>query len=203
MLEFAPRNIRARAPGRALVPLPLPTRPRRYLHTRSVRFEAFQRDDGLWDLEAHLVDSKPIDTSLESGIRPAGEPIHLMALRLTVNASFDIVDAVAVIDRMPYMGFCDAITPEYRKLVGLNLLRGFRLRAMELFGRTQGCTHLTELLGHFPTAGVQSMFQKSRDDGVEPFQLDRCHALKTDGEAVRRYYPRWFRGDTNKTKERS
>jgi hypothetical protein len=26
-----------------------------------------------------------------------------------------------------------------------------------------------------------------------PFQIDRCHALRSDGEAVRMHYPRWYR----------
>ena len=197
MLEFAPRSTRCRAEILA-VPLPSPARPRRKLHTRSVRFEAYQRDDALWDLEAELVDIKPIDTPLESGVRPAGEPIHLMALRLTIDAEFNVLEAHAAFDRMPYMGFCDQITPEYGKLVGLNLLRGFRQRTAELFSRAQGCTHLTELLAHLPSAAVQSLFRKPLEDGTKPFQLDRCHALKTDGEAVRRYYPRWHRSADNK-----
>ena len=25
----------------------------------------------------------------------------------------------------------------------------------------------------------------------KPFQLDRCHALRSDGEAVAKFYPRW------------
>ena len=30
------------------------------------------------------------------------------------------------------------------------------------------------------------------DDSTHPpFQLDRCHALRRDGPAVARYYPRW------------
>jgi hypothetical protein len=31
-----------------------------------------------------------------------------------------------------------------------------------------------------------------------PFQLDRCHALETTSETVRRYYPRWYRGGAKK-----
>jgi ABC-type Fe3+/spermidine/putrescine transport system ATPase subunit len=31
------------------------------------------------------------------------------------------------------------------------------------------------------------------DGAAQPFQLDRCHALKRDGEAVRQFYPRWYR----------
>ena len=25
-----------------------------------------------------------------------------------------------------------------------------------------------------------------------PFQIDRCHALRSDGETVRTFYPRWY-----------
>jgi hypothetical protein len=34
----------------------------------------------------------------------------------------------------------------------------------------------------------------NEDDGAKPFQLDRCRALDTRGPAVKRYYPRWYRG---------
>jgi len=27
----------------------------------------------------------------------------------------------------------------------------------------------------------------------KPFQLDRCHALETTTDTVRRYYPKWYR----------
>jgi hypothetical protein len=52
------------------------------------------------------------------------------------------------------------------------------------------------MLGQFPTAAIQTMAGERRatDEARKPFQLDRCHALDTHGEAVRRYYPRWYRG---------
>ena len=62
----------------------------------------------------------------------------------------------------------------------------------------RGCTHITELLGYLPTAAVQTFagLRAREDQGPgKPFQLDRCHALETTGEAVRRYYPKWYRGD--------
>jgi hypothetical protein len=31
------------------------------------------------------------------------------------------------------------------------------------------------------------------DGSVQPFQIDRCHALRADGLAVKTYYPRWYR----------
>ncbi len=59
-----------------------------------------------------------------------------------------------------------------------------------------GCTHITELLSYLPTAAVQTFAGLTREDAGErkPFQLDRCHALETSSETVRRYYPKWYRG---------
>jgi hypothetical protein len=37
--------------------------------------------------------------------------------------------------------------------------------------------------------------RQREDEGAgKPFQLDRCHALETSTDTVRRYYPRWYRG---------
>src|SRR5262245_66432830 len=83
------------APRRRFSPMPLPTPTvsRTLMHTRRVRFEAYKRADGLWDLEARLTDVKPVDYRLSSGIRPAGTPVHDMWIRLTVDRALTIVDA--------------------------------------------------------------------------------------------------------------
>jgi chromosome condensin MukBEF MukE localization factor len=61
---------------------------------------------------------------------------------------------------------------------------------------------MTELTDVMPTAAIQALagevirnMESTDQDGrpVKPFQLDRCHALRTDGPAVARYYPRWTR----------
>ena len=51
---------------------------------------------------------------------------------------------------MPYPAACDRITPEYAKLVGANLLKGFRKTLYDAMGGVQGCSHVTELLAHLP-----------------------------------------------------
>ena len=82
-------------------------------------------------------------------------------------------------------------------LIGANLLTGFRKRLNDTVGHVRGCTHLTEMFSAPPTAAVQTFagLKVGEDEGVEkPFQLDRCHALETTSETVRRYYPRWYRG---------
>jgi len=183
------------------MPLPPPSVSRTLAHTRRLCFEAYKRADDMWDLEAHLTDIKPFDFRLSSGIRPAGQPVHDMWIRLTVDRRLAIVDALVLVEAMPYAGACNAIAPDYgRELVGLNLGRGFRRAVQGRFARIAGCTHLNEVLAQFPTAAIQALSGEkvdNEDDGSKPFQLDQCHALDTRGETVRRYYPRWYRNASN------
>ncbi len=49
---------------------------RSLIHTRSVRFESYQRQEGLSDTEGRLVDVKPISIQLPSRQVPAGEAVR-------------------------------------------------------------------------------------------------------------------------------
>ncbi len=166
------------------------------LHTRSIEVQVFERPDGLFDLDAVLNDVKPFDTPLDSGIRSAGLPIHAMRLRMTIDLSFEIREVVAISDAVPYEGYCDTIGPDYRKMVGANLLKGFRHALRDRMGETRGCTHLSELALVLPTAAVQALAARlhaqNERAGQRPFQIDRCHAMASGSEAVRRYYPQWY-----------
>lgn len=181
------------------MPLSPPISRRALRHTRTIQIEAFARDDGLWDIDAHITDIKTRDVKLASGTRSAGSPVHDLWLRLTIDREMNVVEAEAVSDAVPYPTYCDIIGPAYRKLVGLNLLKGFRHGVKERLSGIQGCTHLTELAQVLPTAAIQAFAGEVIDtrDGAaggqtqKPFQLDRCHALRTDGAAVAQYYPRW------------
>ncbi|HNA69253.1 MAG TPA: DUF2889 domain-containing protein [Zoogloea sp.] len=176
--------------------LPPSSAARRRVHARRIEIEGFLREDGLLDLDARLTDVKDQDYVIASGLRKAGEPIHDLFLRVTIDTQFNIVDACAVSARVPYPGGCETITPAYRQLVGLNLVKGFRKTVGEMFADVRGCSHLSELLLSLPTAAIQTLATFRRDtedtDG-KPFQLDRCHALETTTQTVLRYYPRWYR----------
>ncbi|GAB3625408.1 hypothetical protein PTE30175_01435 [Pandoraea terrae] len=181
--------------------------PRTLRHRRAIEVEAFVRDDGLWDIEARLTDHKTRDFALATGIRPLGEPIHELWLRVTIDDQFTVLDAEAASDWVPYPGICDAIGTAYRQLIGLNLRRGFRHAVRERLAGAAGCTHITELCSVLPTAAIQAFTGEvidTRDTAgagdnsdSPPFQLGHCHALRFDGEAVRRFYPRWFNGRAN------
>ncbi|MEP7327848.1 MAG: DUF2889 domain-containing protein [Betaproteobacteria bacterium] len=177
------------------MPLSTPIVPRERLHQRTVTFEGFLRDDGLFDIDAHIVDVKDHRYQLLTGFRDAGMPVHNMWVRVTVDKNFTIRAIEATTDDMPYPGVCDVIGPAYGKLVGANLVVGFRKHLHATMGGIHGCTHITEMLAYLPTAAIQTFAGLVReDDGDEkPFQLDHCHALATDTENVRRYYPKWYR----------
>lgn len=178
------------------MPLSTSNATRDRLHRRTVTFDGFRRADGLFDIDAHLTDVKDHDTPLLSGIRPAGEAIHDMWARVTIDQHFVIRAIEVVIDRMPYPGGCNRFVPDYGKLVGANLVDGYRKQLSRLFSGVQGCTHITEMLGQFPTAAFQTFASLVREDGGpgKPVQLDRCHALAETAETVRRYYPKWHKG---------
>ena len=180
------------------MPLPPPETAREPLHTRSIRVDSFAREDGQWDLEAELIDIKAYDFPKTGGVvQKAGDPVHQLHLRVTFNDKFAITDAVACYDAAPYGEQCSAIAPDYRDLIGMNLLQSFRQTVKERFGRVAGCTHMTELAYVLPTVAVQSLSGKRRKEqqassDKRPFQLAGCHALRLDGPVVKEFYPQWY-----------
>jgi len=179
------------------MPLPLPTVERTRMHVRSVELGGYKRVDGLWDIEARLIDRKDHNYPISSKTIARGEAVHDMSVRVTIDAKMNVLDALACTDAAPYDGMCGSIAPDYSKLVGLNLFNGFRKAVRDLFGATQGCSHISEQLMFLPTAALQTFASDVLDNAAsefKPFQLDRCHALDSKSEAVRRYYPRWYRG---------
>jgi len=179
--------------------LPSAATSRTLQHRRSIAIEVFARGDGLWEVDARLTDLRTREAKLPSGSRPAGQPIHDMLLRLVVDERFNIVEAGAETRDMPYPGMCNDYGDAYARLVGLNLMRRFRQGVKQRLGGVLGCTHITEMTQDLPTAVVQAFAgtvidtRGEADAAVQPFQIDRCHALRADGDAVRIHYPRWYR----------
>ena len=181
------------------MPLPAPEVERQPLHTRTVRVDAFSRADGLFDLEAELLDVKHYDFPLvnpRGGIKPAGEPVHHMRLRITIDGDYLITAAQAQFETVPYGENCAGINSAYGALVGMNLLKNFRDTVKRRFARTAGCTHMTELSYVLPTVAVQAMASRRRQQAVDenkrPFQIGGCFAQREDGPVVQEFYPKWY-----------
>lgn len=175
---------------------------RQHVHTRNIQCLGFHRDDGLWDIEARLTDTKTYSFgNHDRGGINAGEAIHDMLIRITLDGDFVIQNAEAVTVSGPF-SICPAVNSAFHQLVGLQIARGWRKSVLQRFGGVKGCTHLTELmLGPIATTAFQTI-RGSREGAEGPDKettasriVDTCHALASDGVVVRREWPDLYTGD--------
>lgn len=195
-----------------------PPQPREAIHTRAIEINGYRRADGLYDIEAHLTDTKTFgQTNYDRGYIPAGEPIHDMWLRLTIDDTMHVVDVDAVSDKTPYV-MCPAAAPNFSRLIGLRIKAGFLRDATHLVGGSLGCTHLRELLQQMATTAFQTINpakvrQEMRAEGADeapgsdkvdlritdkmggpPKILNTCLAYADTGPLVRRRWPALYKG---------
>lgn len=174
------------------------------IHNRSLEFRCFHRDDGLWDIEAALLDTKPYVIGKHRRYE-AGEPIHRMKVRLTIDDDMIVRDLAAVMENRPYEECVSAIEP-MRAVVGLKMGAGWRREVDRVIGGIVGCTHMRELLYNAATAAFQSLpahrahLAKASEHtyGVSdspPLHLDKCKSWAIDGPVVKREMPRFYQPD--------
>ncbi len=173
---------------------------REAIHNRHVHCAGFRRDDGLWDIEGHIRDTKTYAfENRYRGTVEAGTPIHDMWMRLTIDDELVIQAVEAHTDHSPYT-ICPDIVPNFQRLLGLRIGPGFRREVSQRLGGVHGCTHLVELLGPMATTVFQTMAGQRRDgqttnsDELPPRFLDTCYAHASDGEVVKDIYPKHYTG---------
>lgn len=173
-----------------------PPAPRKPVHLRRISCEGFLRDDGLIDLEGLLIDNKPVPLPLVTRTVAAGDPIHQMRVRLTIDRELNIIDAQVFSEHTPYPD-CTEVEASYRQLVGMRIGPGFTKDAKRLFRGTQGCSHMTELLAPLASTAFQVIWSNNDFHSVDAqgstqrtSPLGGCHALRLDGHIVRTYFPR-------------
>ena len=181
-----------------------PPAPRRHRHTRTIRFEGHERDDGLWDIEVRMTDTKTYAvTEPYRGDRPTGAPVHDMELRLTLDREMVVRDIeVSTLDA-PYPP-CFTVAPAFKALVGAKIGGGWRKAVTEAIGGTKGCTHLKELLFPAATVAYQAMGGWPKDGAVaterkpdtstkRPYFIGGCRAWAEDSEITKRLFPLHYR----------
>jgi hypothetical protein len=175
--------------------------PRKLIHTRRIECKGYEREDGLWDIEANLVDTKTFVRERRNGRPPLqpGEPVHNMWLRLTIDLDMVIQGAEASTDASPYL-HCGDITPNFRQLVGVKIGAGWRREIAARVGGAKGCTHLVELLGPLGTTAFQATgrAREARSAGTpltkKPYQIGSCHVYAEGSPAVLQRWPNWSPG---------
>lgn len=174
------------------------------LHTRVITYRGYSRDDGLWDIEGHLLDKKDyLALSPDGDQVPAGMPVHEMVVRVTINDDFIIQDVEASMPNTPFSDCAGAAAP-LSSLVGATLGSGWRKVIDARIGGTKSCTHLRELLLNLATAAIQTITPyraqfgqgeafaaQGAAGGHKPFYIDQCLAWRSNGAVVRRLHPQY------------
>ena len=184
------------------MPLSKPVR-RQHLHTREIVCRGYKRDDGLWDIEGALTDTKTYAfDNVDRGEISAGEPLHGMFIRLTVDENLTVREIEAASDFTPF-AVCPSVVSAYGSLKGLRLGAGWRKAVRERVGRVKGCTHLTDLLiGPLLTAAIhtvnaarEKLSHAGADGKSRPPLLETCHAFAPTSPVVKRRWPAFYVGD--------
>ena len=182
--------------------LPPPVR-RTHAHTRTTTFRGYHREDGLWDIEAVLTDAKTyVFHTRDRGTVEAGEPVHNMAIRLTVDDKMKIGAVAVTMSSTPFLE-CQQAKPPLSGLIGRTLGPGWRRAIDEAMGGIRGCTHLRELLFNMATAAYQTIphyrHHLRRQAGLPepvlkrpPPHVGQCLAWDFDGPVVKRHRPQFF-----------
>lgn len=165
-------------------------------------FDGYRRDDGLWDIEGELRDTKHRSwISPDDGVLAPGATIHHMFVRLTLRPDHTVIAVEVSMDTTPF-GACRGVIDGLQKLVGERVVAGWRKAIDTHLGGTSGCTHVRELLVTMGTAAYQAIGGSRRDTAspepdVEgdrpPRQIDQCMAWAADGDVVRRHHPLFYR----------
>ncbi len=182
------------------MPLP-PSVPRDELHLRRIELTGYRRHDGLYDIEARMVDTKKSEIKLLDGRRlPAGEALHDMSVRIVVDEALTVVDIVASTDASPF-GICREATDTLQTMKGLKIAHGWSQAVRERLSGRKSCTHLAELLGPLATVAFQTLSHvrlakpAAVDAKGRPLKIDTCYAYASDREVVQRLWPAHYDGN--------
>lgn len=155
-------------------------------------FRGFRRDDGLFDIECTLVDTKGMDVPLlgTGRVVATGEPMHAMSIRMCVDAALEVVAIEASSDATPY-DVCPEATASLQAVRGMKVGGGWSYAIRRQLAGAASCTHLAEMLIAMGTAAYQTVVPFNRVNGVqtEAFPLEKkensCHAYAAGGPLMR------------------
>ena len=177
---------------------------RTLLTTRVIECAGYECADGLLDIEGRLqdVNNHPVENPWRA--LPAGQPVHVMQVRLRVDDTLTIHAVEVSMDSAPYP-FCQGAKPNVQRLVGLKITGGFKQQVRKLIGHTEGCTHVLTLIDVLSAVAVRSLAGKgrrrgstslevfgARDPGRTPL-LDTCYSYAATSPVVEKLYPEHYR----------
>jgi hypothetical protein len=167
------------------------------IHTRRYEVRTYKLNDEMFVLRGVVIDEKP--ARLYVSHDPEVLWVHHMVVDLHVTFPTFTIEKVSVTFHERPHTHCTDIEPDYQKLVGLSIARGFNNKVKELFGGPRGCTHIGALLAAMAPVAIQSGW--SMRAGAAPqsnaapstaeqrrrayaINLNTCHMWDENGEMV-------------------
>lgn len=173
---------------------------RRELHHRVIDMHTYVREDGLYDVEARLIDRKPFAYTRPSSEVPvaAGQPLHDLWIRVTLNGDYVVQRIEAVSEVTPWQ-ICKEAERTLSVLVGERVARGWSSLVKQRLRGANSCTHLMEMLIPMATTALQGIrgLHKERNrtvdaDGI-PHKIDSCYAYGRQRSVVKMLWPEHHR----------
>jgi len=181
---------------------PAPPHGATLIHDRRYQVRTYKLSDDVMLLRGVVCDEKPAGLYIDDDPDPLW--MHHMIVDLHVAwPRFEIVDARVEFREHPHSG-CTNIVPEYQKLIGLSITRGFNAKIKELFGGPRGCTHIGALLQAMAPVAIQSGWSMrvgssfgSASEDMDPAEaeerrrrgyamnLNTCHIWDENGEQAK------------------
>ena len=172
---------------------------RTHAHRRTITLDGYAREDGHYDIEAELIDTKSHSfPSRAHGEIKKGQALHHMKVCVTVSEEMEIINAQAQTLAGPYHE-CPQGAKAISNLIGARIQPGWKKIVARAIGGVQGCTHITELMGPIATIAFQTIYgeraKRAREQAHEnpdsvaaPPQmaglLNSCHALAEGRQAA-------------------
>jgi hypothetical protein len=164
----------------------------------------FKRDDGLFDVEGRLIDTKPFAFARVCTPEPLppGSPLHDLSIRLTVDAEFFVRDIEASSDSTPYP-LCKEAESTLSVLVGERIASGWSAKVKSLLRGSASCTHLMEMLIPMATAALQGIIGSRReghtivDVSKVQVRLDSCFTYARHRSVIQQFWPQHYQNEDN------
>ena len=176
-----------------------PTVSRKQVHTREIKCIGYEREDGLWDIEGSIVDTKTYSFDNDDrGVVASGTPVHDMLVRLTINEDMIVQHAEASTVAAPF-SICPNATNSVERLKGLKISSGWTKSVRDKIGGIAGCTHITQLItGPLATTAYQTIIplknslHKNKNPTRRPAIIDTCCGWSAKGPVVKRVWPKYY-----------
>ncbi len=170
------------------------------LHRRQITIDAFQRADGLTEIEATLVDTKPVEFRLVAerpNVQP-GEAIHRISVRLAMDEDDIIRETEVAMDSTPYH-YCSEVETRFN-LNGIKMGPGFMKAVRTRIGPADNCWHALQMLPQIATVLLQATYHARRerinqlpiDERPAPPMMNTCVGWQSHRVHVMHEHPRYY-----------